>query len=107
MGTVACAVKSWSLRSLAVVVRSVVRTLRLSRAPAADRALAREILEELVEIPTTQAEGTTRAAQAIAARLVAAGFPKEDVQIITIRCERRERGRALSGAELRARVASC
>jgi acetylornithine deacetylase/succinyl-diaminopimelate desuccinylase-like protein len=52
-------------------------------APAADRALAREILEELVEIPTTQADGTTRAAQAIAARLVAAGFPKQDVNIIT------------------------
>ena len=32
-------------------------------APSADRALAREILEELVEIPTTEADGTTRAAQ--------------------------------------------
>ena len=52
-------------------------------APVADRALAREILEELVEIPTTQADGTTRAAQAIAARLFAAGFPKDDVHIIT------------------------
>jgi acetylornithine deacetylase/succinyl-diaminopimelate desuccinylase-like protein len=52
-------------------------------APAADRALAREILEELVEIPTTQEDGTARAAQAIAARLLAAGFPKEDIHIIT------------------------
>lgn len=50
--------------------------------PAADRALAREILEELVEIPTTPVEGTTRAAQAIATRLMTAGFPKDDVQII-------------------------
>jgi acetylornithine deacetylase/succinyl-diaminopimelate desuccinylase-like protein len=48
----------------------------------ASRALAREILEELVEIPTTSVEGTSRAAQAIATRLVTAGFPKQDVQII-------------------------
>jgi acetylornithine deacetylase/succinyl-diaminopimelate desuccinylase-like protein len=52
------------------------------RAPASDRALAREILEELVEVPTTQTDGTVRAAQAIVTRLVAAGFPKEDVQIV-------------------------
>jgi acetylornithine deacetylase/succinyl-diaminopimelate desuccinylase-like protein len=51
--------------------------------PAADRALARDILEELIEIPTTQADGTAQAVQAITARLVAAGFPKEDVRIIT------------------------
>jgi acetylornithine deacetylase/succinyl-diaminopimelate desuccinylase-like protein len=51
--------------------------------PLADRALAREILNELIEIPTTQADGTTRAAQAIAVRLLNAGFPKEDVQVIT------------------------
>ncbi len=44
-----------------------------------DRALAREILEELVEIPTTQADGSNRAAQALAARLIAAGFANEDV----------------------------
>ncbi len=50
--------------------------------PAADRALAREVLQELVEIPTTQAEGTARAAQAIASRLLSAGFPGEDVHII-------------------------
>jgi acetylornithine deacetylase/succinyl-diaminopimelate desuccinylase-like protein len=50
---------------------------------SADRALAREILEELVEIPTTESAGTLRAAETIAGRLLAAGFPKEDVQIIT------------------------
>jgi len=53
------------------------------QAPAADRALARNILEELIEIPTTQADGTAQAAQAISARLLAAGFPKDDVRIIT------------------------
>lgn len=47
-----------------------------------DRALAREILQELVEMPTTDVEGTARAAQAMANRLIAAGFPKEDVRVL-------------------------
>jgi acetylornithine deacetylase/succinyl-diaminopimelate desuccinylase-like protein len=51
--------------------------------PAADRALAREILKELVEIRSTQEDGTARAAQAVIARLAAAGFPKEDLQLVT------------------------
>jgi acetylornithine deacetylase/succinyl-diaminopimelate desuccinylase-like protein len=70
------------LSALPVVVLALCGHAAAQPAPVADRALAREILEELVEIPTTQAEGTTRAAQAIAARLFAAGFPKDDVQII-------------------------
>jgi acetylornithine deacetylase/succinyl-diaminopimelate desuccinylase-like protein len=49
---------------------------------AADRTLAREILEELVEMPTTDADGTARAAEAMANRLISAGFPKEDVQVL-------------------------
>jgi acetylornithine deacetylase/succinyl-diaminopimelate desuccinylase-like protein len=56
---------------------------RAQQPVAADRSLAREILEELVEIPTTEADGTARAAEAIAGRLLAAGFPKHDVHIIT------------------------
>src|SRR5688572_10955404 len=77
---------------LAVVAAAQVSTLAQTigtapaaaqPAPSADRALAREILEELVEIPTTEPDGTTRAAQTIATRLLTAGFPKEDVQIIT------------------------
>ena len=51
-------------------------------APSADRALAREILEELVEIQTTEEQGTARAAETLAARLIAAGFPKDDVHVI-------------------------
>ena len=57
-------------------------SLSAQPAPVADRALAREVLQELVEIPTTQAEGTARAAKAIASRLLSAGFPREDVHII-------------------------
>ena len=50
--------------------------------PTADRALTREIFKELVEIPSTETEGTARAAQMLAARLTAAGFLKEDVQVL-------------------------
>ena len=46
------------------------------------RALAREILQELVEISTTEAEGTRRAAEALAKRLASEGFQKEDVHIL-------------------------
>jgi acetylornithine deacetylase/succinyl-diaminopimelate desuccinylase-like protein len=47
-----------------------------------DRTLARDILKELVEMPTTDADGTARAAEAMANRLTAAGFPKEDVRVL-------------------------
>jgi hypothetical protein len=70
-------------------------------APAAspDRALARDLLRELVEIDTSPANGCTKAAEAMAARLRSAGFPDSDVQIAGPRPERRNlvvrlRGRA-------------
>ena len=45
--------------------------------------LAIDILRELVEINTTQSAGdNTRAARAMASRLLDAGFPKEDVHVI-------------------------
>src|SRR5207247_10129082 len=51
--------------------------------PSADRALARNILRELVEINTTDSLGNTpRAARAMARRLVAAGFPAADVRVL-------------------------
>ena len=65
-----------------IVVLLFCGSVAAQPAPAADRVLAREILEELVEIPTTDAEGTARAAHAIVTRLIAAGFPKEDVHIV-------------------------
>ena len=42
-----------------------------------------EIYKELVEINTTDSVGdNTQAARAMAARLVAAGFPQQDVQVL-------------------------
>jgi acetylornithine deacetylase/succinyl-diaminopimelate desuccinylase-like protein len=46
-----------------------------------ERAFARDLLRELVEINTTPAYGCTRAAEAMAARLRSAGFPDSDVLI--------------------------
>lgn len=45
--------------------------------------LARDLLQQLIEINTTDSKGnTTTAAQAMADRLLAAGFPAEDVQVL-------------------------
>jgi acetylornithine deacetylase/succinyl-diaminopimelate desuccinylase-like protein len=52
-------------------------------APPAAQQLMREVYKELVEINTTASSGDTyAAAQAMAARLIAAGFPKADVQAL-------------------------
>jgi acetylornithine deacetylase/succinyl-diaminopimelate desuccinylase-like protein len=48
-----------------------------------DRMLVRSIYEQLIAINTTQSSGnTTHAAEAMAQRLRAAGFPEEDVKIL-------------------------
>src|SRR5438034_8944611 len=49
----------------------------------AQNQLAREIYKALIEINTTDINGdTTKAAQAMAARLKAAGFPEADIQVL-------------------------
>jgi acetylornithine deacetylase/succinyl-diaminopimelate desuccinylase-like protein len=51
--------------------------------PPAAQALVREIFAELININTTDSSGdNTAAAEAMAARLRAAGFPAEDVQVL-------------------------
>jgi len=52
------------------------------RGPAEYEALAREIFRELIEINTTQSGSTTRAAEAMAARLKAGGFSEDDMRIL-------------------------
>src|ERR1044071_356496 len=50
---------------------------------SAERQLAREIFQELIEINTTDSVGnTTQAAEAMATRLKAAGFAASDVQVL-------------------------
>jgi acetylornithine deacetylase/succinyl-diaminopimelate desuccinylase-like protein len=51
--------------------------------PLADQRLARDVLRELVETDTTHDHGsTTAAAEALARRFRAAGFPAGDVQVV-------------------------
>jgi acetylornithine deacetylase/succinyl-diaminopimelate desuccinylase-like protein len=47
-----------------------------------DQQLARDIFRELIEINTTVNVGSTKAAEAMAARLTSAGFPESDMQIL-------------------------
>ena len=73
------------IRLIALLVAAVsasVPPAAAQDAGAYDRE-ARAILKELVEINTTDSSGsTTKAAEAMAARLKAAGFPDADVQIL-------------------------
>src|SRR5438046_3159814 len=47
------------------------------------KQLAHDVFKELIEINTTDSVGsTTRAAEAMAARLKAAGFPEDDVRVL-------------------------
>src|SRR5580658_8979394 len=50
--------------------------------PPAYRVLARDILAQLIGINSTHAYGSTVAAQALAARLIAGGFAPADVQVL-------------------------
>ena len=50
--------------------------------PAADRVLAREIYEQLIEMDTSGEKGTTLAAEAVAERLRDAGLPAAEVQLL-------------------------
>jgi acetylornithine deacetylase/succinyl-diaminopimelate desuccinylase-like protein len=77
--------------SIRTVVAALLSALALGVAPSAAQqrpltryeAMSREILEELVEINTTASVGdNTAAARALEARLLAAGFPAEDVQVL-------------------------
>ncbi|MGH7544958.1 MAG: M20/M25/M40 family metallo-hydrolase [Gemmatimonadota bacterium] len=68
---------------LAALLSLPARVPAQTRASAEDRALARELLRELIEIDTSAPDGHPRAAsEAMAARLRAAGFAEEDVQVI-------------------------
>ena len=68
-------------RAIAVIGAAALVSIAATSRPF--DASARDILRELIETDTTHATGsTTRAADAIAARLKAAGFPDADVQVL-------------------------
>ena len=68
-------------RKLAIL--AAVASLLASAADDATRRLSRDILQELIDINTTDSVGsTTAAANAMAKRLVDAGFPPADVTVL-------------------------
>jgi acetylornithine deacetylase/succinyl-diaminopimelate desuccinylase-like protein len=74
-----CLISSFSLLATEFVFsQSVSRTDAIS----SQQQLARDIFKELIEINTTMNVGSTKAAEAIAARLKAAGFTGGDLQLV-------------------------
>jgi acetylornithine deacetylase/succinyl-diaminopimelate desuccinylase-like protein len=68
------------MRRLAVLILSGMGLSAAALPPEADRQLAREIYKEMVEIRSGYTTGsTTPVAEAVAARLRAAGFPEADI----------------------------
>jgi acetylornithine deacetylase/succinyl-diaminopimelate desuccinylase-like protein len=62
---------------------AILSSLVVSAQTGSHEARAKEIFKQLVEINTTHSVGsTTQAAEAMAARLTAAGFPDADVRVL-------------------------
>jgi acetylornithine deacetylase/succinyl-diaminopimelate desuccinylase-like protein len=71
-------------RRLALPLTFLLAIVPLGAQPATDyQQMGRELLKELIETDTTHSTGsTTVAAERMATRLVAAGFPKADVVVV-------------------------
>src|SRR4051812_43852337 len=66
-----------------MLLAALLATAPVGAPSPADQTLAREVFKQLVELDTSQATGdTTRAANAVAARLRAAGVPAGDVRVV-------------------------
>ncbi len=69
--------------ALAVLLLATLAPLPVRAELSEHEALARDIYQELIEINTTDSQGdNTAAAKAVEQRLLAAGFPREDVHVI-------------------------
>ncbi|MGZ4971276.1 MAG: M20/M25/M40 family metallo-hydrolase [Limisphaerales bacterium] len=76
---------SWVMRFLtvAVLIAGIFRTFAADTfLPEKEKARAREIFRELIELRSTHDVGTAKIAEAIATRLKTAGFSGDDVQIL-------------------------
>src|SRR5438445_13820720 len=85
-------------------MKTLLLALLLAQANSTDpeNQLARDILRELIEINTTHSTGSTgKAAEAMAARLRAAGFASADMQIVGPRPERANLVVRLRGSDAR------
>src|SRR5215213_3050751 len=74
-------VRAWTVSS-AVALLTCIPALAQNTSPDRDR-LGRELLRDLIQTNTTQSTGSvTAAAELVAARLTAAGFPTAEVQVV-------------------------
>ncbi len=72
----------WILVTLLCSIALIALPQRLATAESTSQQLMRDIYKELVELNTTRSSGdTAKAAKAMAARLLAAGYAKADVQV--------------------------
>jgi acetylornithine deacetylase/succinyl-diaminopimelate desuccinylase-like protein len=70
------------MRSLQRGMTGMLLSATAAAAPNSYHALSREIFRQLIEINTTVNEGSTKASQALAARLKSAGFSSEDLHLV-------------------------
>ncbi len=75
--------RAMSVAVLATAIAAPSAAIAQTRASAADRDLARDIFRELIAIDTSEPDGNPRAgAEAMAKRLMAAGFTPGEVRIV-------------------------
>ena len=78
----------FSAACLVILALTVAATIAAAQTSDQDQKLTehqrsgRDIFRELVEINTSLAMGSTKAAEAMAGRLKAAGFPENDIQLV-------------------------
>ena len=71
------------IRAIAACVAVVATSAVGAQKPDSFQSLGRDILKALIETNTTHSSGNvTLAAERMAARLLTAGFPKADVQVV-------------------------
>ena len=71
------------LSALILVAAMSIAGSAAAQAPSPRQQAFRDIYRELVEVDTTDTGDTLKAAEAMAARLKAAGFPAADIRVIT------------------------
>ena len=72
------AIPGWASALVLTVASAASQELQLDP----HQRLARDLFRELIEINTIESEGTAPAAEAMARRLLDAGFPQEDIHIV-------------------------
>ena len=69
-------------KTLMLILFCIVAAVVSAQDNSGNQKLARDIFKELIEINTSSRFGSTRAAEAMAARLRSAGFPASDIQVL-------------------------